>query len=236
MNLTIQLQEQLNNLKLRTKLSACDDGHFPAQYAFIRGGERQMRTEFAATNQQYSIVLYERTDKYKHEICFARGIFNSLERLAIVIDLWVDRLKDANEISDQFQELELYKSFSFKNPDPAIDKAWEKVKNMQFNDTEYWKKPEWQARYSEMLNAAKHYGVFKNLYPFTSHYALRFSKDESIRKVWNLFLNIEPSWHTNEKAFRVSYGEKDVEVFDDINDALDFFATKMEEIVPLRYQ
>ena len=234
MNLTILLQEQLDNLKLGTKLSACDDGHFPAQYAFNRGSERRIRTEFAATSQQYSIVLYERTNKYKYEICFARGIFNSLERLATVIDLWVDQLKDINEISDQFQELELYKSFSFKNTNPTIDKAWEKVKNRQFNNTEYWKKPEWEARYSEMLNAAKHYEAFKNLYPFTSHCVLRFSKDKSICQVWTLFLNIEPSWYANEKAFSVSYGEKEVKAFDDINEALDFLAGKMIEIAPLK--
>ena len=113
--------------------------------------------------------MFERTDKQDYESCFARGLFTDLNRLTTVIDLWVDKQKNISEIKSKFDELELFLDFEIKNPNQNIDKAWTKVKNMFFNDTEFWKQTEWNERYLEMLNEAIRHTAFESYSPFTSH-------------------------------------------------------------------
>ena len=127
-HLSNEIQERLDKLKSNVKLASTIDGTFPDKYSFYNKVGRSFRAEFASTDKDYSIVLYERTDKQNYENCFARGLFTDLDRLTIVIELWVDKQKEISEIKSQFDELELYSDFETKNPNQDIDKAWTKLR------------------------------------------------------------------------------------------------------------
>lgn len=155
MHLSNDIQRRLDKLNSNVKLASTIDGTFPDKYAFHTMSGRSFRVEFASADENFSIVLYERTDKQNYENCFARGLFADLDRLATVLDLWVDKQKDISELKINFDELELYSDFEVKHPNHDIDKAWTKVKNMFFNDSEFWKQTEWKERYLQMQNDTK---------------------------------------------------------------------------------
>ncbi|HRH48817.1 MAG TPA: hypothetical protein PLP23_08695 [Panacibacter sp.] len=218
------------------------DGTFPNRYAFCNNSGRSFRVEFGPTDKDLSIVLFERTDKQNYEECFARGLFTNIDRLVNVIDIWVDKQKDISEINRQFEELELYKDFEFRNSNNDIDKAWTKVKNMFFNDTEFWKFSEWKERYVEMLIEAKKHKSFINYFPFTSHYWLRFSLDKGIKETWTLDTYIVPTMYSEEVPktlgkFYVSYNDKPVggQFFETAKEALDFYAERLKQTKPFRW-
>jgi hypothetical protein len=113
---------------------------------------------------------------------------------------------------------------------------------MFFNDTEFWKFSEWKERYFELLNVAKKHKAFESLFPFTSHYWLRFSLDKDIKETWTLNTFIIPAMYSDEipntvGKFYVSYNEKPMggEFFESAKDALDFYARKLNEIEPLKW-
>jgi|GEM_PF-1563054 len=242
MHLSKEIKRRLDKLKSNVKLASTIDGTLPDRYSFYSKSGRNFRTEFGSTNGNFSIVLYERTDKHNYENCFARGLFTNLDRLTLVIDLWVDKQKDISEIKSKFDELELYSGFEFQNPNHDIDKAWTKVKNMFFNNTEFWKQNEWNERYLEMLNEAKRHKAFENYFPFTSHYWLRFSIDKDIKETWTLDTYIIPTIYSSEfpntlGKFYVSYNEKPMggQFFETAKEGLDFYSEKLKEIEPIKW-
>ncbi len=112
------------------RLASTIDGVFPDNYAFYNKQGKSFRIEFASTDNEFSVVLFERTFEQNYENCFARGLFNDIVSLATAIDLWVNKQKDIIEIKNQFDKLELSEDFKFKNSNKDIDKAWTKVNNM----------------------------------------------------------------------------------------------------------
>jgi hypothetical protein len=113
-HLSNEIQRRLDKLNSNVRLASTIDGTFPDKYSFYNKLGRSFRTEFASTDKEFSIVLYEQTDKQNYENCFARGLFIDLDRLVSVIELWVDKQKDILEIKSQFDELELYSDFEIK--------------------------------------------------------------------------------------------------------------------------
>lgn len=242
MHLSTELQKQLDRLNSSVQLASTIDGTFPDRYAFYNKQGRSFRTEFASTDNEFSIVLFERTSEQNYETCFARGLFYDIARLATVIDLWVEKQKSIVEIEKLFEELELFEDFEFKNSNIDIDKAWTKVKNMFFNDTEFWKFSEWKDRYIELLSEAKKHKAFESYFPFTSHYWLRFSIDKHIKETWTLDTYIIPTMYSDEipitvRKFYVSYNDKPMggQFFDTAREALDFYAEKLKETRPIRW-
>lgn len=241
MHLSIALQNRLDLLKSNVKLASTIDGTFPSQYVFYNKPGKSFRTEFGATHNDLSIVLYERTSTQNYEYCFARGMFTDLDRLATVIDLWVDKLQDIAVIKSEFDELELYADFEHSNPNPDIDRAWTKVKNMFFNDTAFWKQPDWNQRYLALLLEAKTHKSLENYFPFTSHYWLKFSIDKDMKKAWPLNLFIIPTMYSDEVPaslgkFYVSYNETPTggQFFETAKEAVDCYAEKLKGIKPIR--
>lgn len=232
----------MDGLNSYVQLASTIDGIFPDRYSFYNKPGKSFRTEFGAAENSFSIVLYERTDKQNYENCFARGLFTNLDRLATVIDLWVGKLSDISVIKKEFDELELYSDFEFRSSNKDIDSAWTKVKNMFFNDTQFWKYTEWKERYSELLNEAKKHTAFANYFPFTSHYWLRFSVDKDIKETWTLDTYIVPTMYSNEipdtlGKFYVSYNDKPMggQFFETAKEGLDFYAEKLKEVKPIKW-
>jgi hypothetical protein len=241
-HLSNEIQKRLVKLTSTIKLASTIDGTFPGEYSFCHMPGRSFRTEFASTNQEFSLVLYERTDQQTYENCYARGLFTDLDRLATVIHFWVDKQKDISEIKSNFDELKLYSDFDTRNPNPDIDKAWTKVRNMFFNDTGFWKQTEWEGRYLNMLNEAKRHKAFENYFPFTSHYWLRFSIDKYIRETWTLSTYIIPTMYSDEVPdtlgkFYVSFSDepRGGQFFETVKEALDFYAAKLKETSPTKW-
>lgn len=242
MHLSKELQKQLDRLNSPVQLASTIDGTFPEGYAFYNNQGRSFRTEFALSNNEFSIVLFEKTPDLNYENCLARGLFRDIERIAMVIDLWVSKQKSVTEIKKHFDELELFEDFEFKNANDDIEKAWRKVKNMFFNDTEFWKFSEWKERYVELLGEAKKHKSFQNRFPFTSHYWLRFSVDKQMKETWTLDTYIIPTMYSEEVPatvgrFYVSYNEKPMggQFFGTVKEALDFYAQKLKETKPIRW-
>lgn len=237
MHLSNEIQRRLKDLNSNVELASTIDGTFPNRYSFYNRLGKSFRTEFASTDNNFSIALYERTDKQNYENCFARGLFTDLDRLTAVINSWVAKQEDIKEIKGKFDELELYSDFEIKNPNRDIDKAWTKVKNMFFNDTKFWKQNEWNDRYLEMLIEAKRHNAFDNYFPFTSHYCLRFSIDKEMKETWTLDTYIIPTMYSSGVPktlgkFYVSYNDKPTggQYFETANKGLDFYAKKLKEI------
>jgi hypothetical protein len=242
MHFSKEIQRILIQTNSEVELAKTIDGILPNRYAFYNKYGRSFRAEFAQTEKNFSIVLFERTEKQNYEQCFARGIFNDLKRLSKVIDLWVGKQESISKIKSEFNELEIYEDFDLKNPNPDIEKAWNKVQNMFFNDTKFWENTEWKNRYLKMLLGAKRHTEFKDLFPFTSHYSLRFSpRKEFISECWPLDTYIVPILHTNELPkelgdYYVSTAEnEDGNYFTDLNKALDFYASKLKETEPIKW-
>lgn len=242
MHLSKEIQGRLDKINSGLQLSLTIDSTFPDKYAFYNKDGRSFRTEFASTDRQFSIVLFERTDQLKYENCFARGHFDDLDRLAQVIKLWTADKVDVETIKSKFDELELYKDFDFKHSNSDIEKAWTKVKNMFFNTTEFWKDTDWNNRYLELLTAAKGHNSLQTYFPFTSHYWLRFSIDKDIKETWTLDIYIIPTVYSKEikegvGKFYVSYNEKPMggQFFDNVKDALDFYVEKLKETSPIKW-
>ena len=212
-HLSNEIQKRLDKLKSNVKLASTIDGTFPDNYSFYNKSGRSFRVEFASTDKNFSIVLYDCMDKQNYENCFSRGLFTDLDSIANVIDLWIAKQKDILEIKSEFDELELYSDFEIINPNQDIEWAWTKVKNMHFNDTEFWKQLEWNERYLEMLKEAKRHKAFENYFPFTSHFCLRFSIDKDIKEIWPLDTYIIPTMYSEEVPntlgkFYVSFNDK----------------------------
>jgi hypothetical protein len=224
MHLSNEIQRRLTKLNSSVKLASTVYGDFPEKYAFHEGTTRSFRVEFASNFSTLSVVLFERTEQLKYEYCFARGLFTDTDRLATLIDFWVDKEKEVKEIKQHFDEIELFADFDFRNPNNDIDKAWTKIKNIFFNDTKFWEHAEWRIKYLEMLTVAKGHKNFENYYPFTSHYWLRFSPTKTITTANLMDYYILACFDTSKGEYCVSLAceLKDAIYFKTANECLDF--------------
>jgi hypothetical protein len=242
MHLSNELQIQLTSLNSSVKVGATIYGDFPEKYAFLHEGNRNFSIEFAGSENEFAIVLYEFRHEQKYSYCYARGLFSDIKRLANVVDLWAGQQKSAADIKHQFDELELFTDFEFRHPDPGIDLAWMKVTNMFFNDRSFWKKVEWGNRYLDFLAKAKQHKGFQTLYPFTTHYWLRFSVDKEIKETWPLYVYIVPTFYAEGVSeasgkYYVSYMDEPAvgKYFETAEQALDFYAEKLNETKAIRW-
>ena len=101
---------------------------------------------------------------------------------------------------------------------------------------------EWKDRYVELLEEAKKYKAFRNYFPFTSHYWLRFSIDNQMKETWTLNTYIIPTMYSDEipatvGKFYVSYNDKPMgaQFFETAKEALDFYAQKLKETKAIRW-
>ncbi len=242
MHLSNELQKRLDNLRSNVKLASTIDRILPDKYSFNIQSARTFTAEFASSDKDFSIVLCERTDKQNFNYCFARGLFTDLDKLASVIDCWVDKQYDILELKMNFNELELYQNFEFKNSNQDIENKWVKIKNLFFNDTQFWMQEEWKARYIEMLNEAKQYKDFQNYFPYTSHYFLKFSKNRDLTEVWSNYIYIIPTMYSAEipntlGKFYVSVNEVPMSghFFETCKEGLDFYSRKLNEVQTINY-
>jgi hypothetical protein len=161
-----------------------------------------------------------------------------VNRLARLINLWVDKQANIQALSNEFSELELFKPFAVKHPNPDIEAAWIKVKNSVFGDLNFWQKRDWHDRYEEMLKAARKFDSFGNYFPLTSHYNLRFSIDRDMRESWEFFYSIVPSFDKSKGNFcvEVSMDHDEAKYFEDIMDALDFYAVVLNAVNPTKWK
>jgi hypothetical protein len=229
-------------MKNAIKLALTIDKNEPSDYAFHHSiKSRSFRTEYARNENETSIVLFDRL-KTDYELCHFRGIITSIDRLAKLINDWLENQLSVEQIALKYNELEKFEDFGFKHPNPKIEAKWIKVKNMQFNELSFWKHQDWHNRYDIMLIEAKKRKEFAKLYPFTSLYWLRFSMNDKLTKTWQLGLHIVPTWDTSEGLYFVDYpiNEGDSSInpigrsFVDINEALDFYAAKLNEFKPIK--
>ena len=232
--LSADLQSQLDKLNSNVQLSRIQGGEIPTDYAFLSGEGRRFRTHFANTQTMYSIVLFEQTPSLNYENNFARGVINDLGKLALLIDLWVDKRIDIAKLSMEFPELELFQPFSFIHPNPLIEAAWLKVKNHLFTDMKFWDNKDWHFRSESLLIAAKKHRSFETYFPLTSHYNLRFSIDKEKTESWEFYYSICPSYDTSKGAFcvQVSMEYEEAKYFEEVNTALDFYAAILTRIKP----
>jgi hypothetical protein len=229
--LSKDLQDKLTKLGSTVELSKTIDGVVPTQYAFITGDGRTFSTIIASPTK-FSILLHERTPALKYEFCFGRGLINSLDSVAKIVDLWVDKKKDISEIMKLFPEIEVFKPFEFQHPNTDIEAAWTKVKNLKFSDEKFYEDPDWNARHETMLVAAKKHVAFKNYFPLLSHYNLRFSIDKDMKESWPFYYSIVPSPDKSKGEYlvEISMEFKDGKYFPDIKSALDFYADFLSKI------
>lgn len=242
MHLSREIQAQLYRMNSSVKLSDTIYGELPDNYAYLHEGICQFTAEFASSQNEFSIVLFGNKDDKEYNYCYARAVFRDIKRLALVINLWVTRQKNAIEIKQQFEEIELFENFKITNPNPDIEWAWTKVKNIFFRNLKFWDSQEWNGRYLELLNKAKEHIAFRDLFPFTSHYWLRFSVDKNITQTWELSTYIIPLFYSQEipeslGKFYVSYNEKPQggRFFSFLDEALDFYAEKLKETKPVHW-
>ena len=237
MHLSKELNKHLAQLNSNVTLASIFDGTLPDKYAFSNKGKRKFHAEFASNENEFSVILYESTNKQEYENCFARGLFTDTGRLAILIDGWSGKREQVLKIKNNFDELEFFEESNLKNPNPEIEQAWRKIQNMFFSQPVFWRNPEWNHRYLVMLNEAKFHHAFQNYFPFRSHYLLRFSVDKELHETWNLSIYMIPPVQKTDGSFYVSYKEESMsgEYFDTAKAALNFYADKLKEIKPTKW-
>lgn len=237
MHLSKEISKHLIHLNSNVALASTIDGTLPDKYAFSNKGKRKFRAEFASNENEFSVILYESTNKQEYENCFARGLFTDSVRLASVIDYWSGKREQISKIKNAFNELVFFEEPELKNPNPEIEQAWRKIQNMFFNETGFWRNPEWNHRYLVMLNEAKSHHAFQNYFPFRSHYVLRFSVDKELHETWNLSAYMIPPVQKSDGNFYVSYKDESMsgEYFDTAKAALNFYAEKLKEIKPTKW-
>ena len=239
MHLSNELQKHLKKIGSSIELAKTIDKESPSNYAFYEPQkERNFRVYFGDKKSQFSIVFFERTKEKNYEICHLRGLFNSIIELAKAIKNWTEDENEIEEIANRFSNLEKYQFDDFENPDSRIDARWKYVRNSFFNDNKFWKNKNREERYFKMVDSAKRKDEWKNYYPFTSHYMLRFSLDNEIRHTWVLDLNIIPSWDLSKGNYKVNVPEEENKegfYFDKLEDAIEFYDIKLKEHQPFKW-
>jgi len=238
-NLTLALQKELDKIKSPVRLSATNDGTWPEEYAFRKDNKdgRDFHIEFADSDRKYSMrftyVNYE--GQYDH--CYGRVIFNRVWKLALAVDLWVDKGWDIKALQDKFKRITVFEPFEFVHEDPVREAEWVRAQNRLFNRGLFWREPVWEARYNEMLLVAKKREDFKYLFPFMSMWWFRFSREKGVKGVWPLDLYITPTAPGHNHGFIVGFigqhedgsSKEETLVFDNIHEALDFYTGQLEK-------
>ncbi len=239
MHLSNELQKKLKTINSSIELAKTIEEELPFSYAFFHPtGERNFRVSFGKNKNQFSILLFDRTEKRNHEICYLRGIFNSMDDLAKVIKNWIEDEEEIDELANSFSNLERYKFDEIKNINDEIEVRWKYVRNSIFNNSEFWKNRNWEERYFEMIDKAKRKEEWKDYYPFTSHDMLRFSLDNEIKYTWVLSLNIIPSRDITKGNYKVSVPKEETNeeyYFDKLEDAIEFYDMRLKENQPVRW-
>lgn len=239
MHLSKELQKQLKKIGSSIELAKTIDNESPSNYAFYKPKkERNFRIDFGETINEYSIVYFDRTEKRNHEICYLRGKFNLIERLAESIKMWIEDEETIDKIAIRFTELEKFEFDKHENPNPKIEERWIYVKNWIFNDTKYWKKKNWERRYFNLIEKAKKKKEWENYYPFQSHAWLRFSINDELTETWELGLHIIPTWTTENGEFHVGVPEREIKegyTFKELDEAIDFYEKKLIEYQPIKW-
>jgi len=237
MHLSKELQKQLNLVGSSLELAKTIDKESPTNYAFfLPTTSRNFRVAFGAHTYEYALVLFDRTADMDYELCYLRGSFNSLSRLASSIKAWVETEEEIDTLAHQFEEFERFPVDTFKNPNPKIEARWQYVKNRIFNDLQFWKRYDWEKRYFNLIKEAKQYEAWKNYFPFTSLDWLRFSLNDELTNSWELGLHIVPSWNTGEGTYHVGVPESESKqgyYFHELDAAIAFFDKKLNEYHPI---
>jgi hypothetical protein len=237
MYLTQHLQNNLDKIGSSIILATTSDGKSPSDYAFhnpIR--ERNFRVNFGNTIQEYTVVLFDRTKTRDYEICYLRGKFSSIKRLAKSIQMWIEVEEKVQVIASCFPELETFQFDSYKNPNPLIEARWQYIQNKVFNNAHFENNKEWENRYSKMIAAAKRKKEWETYFPFTSLHLLRFSLDNNLRNTW-VELHITPTMNDESGNYHVgvpSTENKQGFTFQKLEEAIDFFDLKLNDYHPIK--
>jgi len=239
MHLSNELQKLLKLNNSSIELAKNIDGELPASYAFfsLEYG-RNFRIYYARQNRECSILLFERTKQRDYEICYLRGLFDSLEKIVLLLKYWMEEEEKVKEIADRFEELEVFEFDDFEHPNKEINEKWRYIENRIFNRDRFWKNRDFEERYSKMVKYAKRKEEWKNLFPFTSHDWLRFSLNKALTHSWVLGLHIIPTWTTEEGKYYVGVPElenKRGRCFEKLEDAIEFYDKKLNEYQPTKW-
>lgn len=239
MQLSKELQKHLELVNSRIELAKTIDNELPENYAFYKPlGRKNFRVEFGETQNDYSVVLFERTNNRNYEMCYFRGIINSLDRLSELINDWIEDNMSIELIDEKFPELEQFQSDEYECPNEEIERMWNYIKNTAFNDTEFWKHKDWEERFVKLVAVAKRKEEWKKYYPFTSHYMLRFSLDSKLQHTWELDLNLVPAHDTRKGKYIVNVPEipnGKSYYFVKLEEATNFYDRKMKEYQPIKW-
>lgn len=237
MKIAVELQDFLEKIDSKIELAKTIDDKPPSNYAFYKPEkERSFRVNFGKTLHEYSVIYFKIQEK--NEFCCLRGIFNSMERIAISIKNWVEDEKTSNEIANRFSELESFEYDDYENPNSKIEKRWVSIKNFVFNDRWFWENRNWEQKYFKMIRMAKGIEEWKDFYPFTSHYMLRFSLNEKNSYTWKLGLNIIPTRDEAKGKYLVNIPEEKNNkcYFNNLEKAIEFYGIKLKEYLPIKWK
>ncbi|MEM9545179.1 MAG: hypothetical protein AAGA77_04360 [Bacteroidota bacterium] len=239
MYLTNELQKHLRSIGSTIHLYNSFESPGPANYVYYTPtGDRNFRVDFGRTTMEYSVVLFIRTKEQNYEMCYFRGLFNSLDQLARVLKAWIDEKQNVDVIATQYNELEPFLFDEFVHPNPAIEERWCYVKNRIFNDLKFWQNQNFEMLYFKMLEHAKRNKEWSHYYPFTSHDWFRFSLNEELSVTWVLALVLIPTRTTEKGNYFVGVPEEECKegyFFDDVEEAIKFYGRKLKEYKPIAY-
>lgn len=241
MHLSKDLQKELKLAGTSIALAKTIDGELPANYAFFQletEGERNFRIQQGQHIEEISIILFDRAGDSAYEICYFRGLFKSLARIAQLLKNWIEKGEEIEKIASEFKELEVFEFDEFEHPNKEIEEKWRYTKNRIFNNPKFWNNRDYEERYYSMLKLAKRKESWKKYFPFTSHDLLRFSLNKELTYTWVLDLNIMPTWTTEKGKYRVGVPEmesKEGYFFEEVEAAIEFYGKKLNEYQPVKW-
>ena len=174
---------------------------------------------------------------FKENFVYLTGVFESLERIAVVLQYWINRDLKLKEFTERFNELEAFKFDDFEHPNEEIEQRWIYIENRIFNRHWFWKNRDYEERYSKMVRLAKRKKEWIHLFPFTSLDLLRFSLNKALTHSWVLGLHIVPTRTTERGKYYVGVSEsenKEGYFFEKLEKAISFYAEKLKEHQPTK--
>jgi len=240
MHLSKELQKKLKKIGSSIELAETIYNESPSNYVFYQPKkERNFRVDFGDSTNEYSIVFFDRTEERDYEICYLRGKFNSIERLAESIKSWIEDEERIDNLANDFSEFEVFQFDKYENPNPLIEAKWKYIKNRVFNNTKFWQNGGYEERYFQMIEVAKKKKEWESYFPFTSHDWLRFSLNDELTKTWELGLHIIPTWKTDKGKYYVGVPETERKggyTFQGLDEAINFYEKKLNEHQPINWK
>ena len=230
-NLTLALQKELKAIGSTIELSKTIYDETPETYAYlIQKGDRDFDFRYGTNTSSYSIVLKD--DNMKPAQFQFGGIFHDLNRSARLIDTWLNN-NDYESIIEHFPELERFKGFNDGKQLIAEDR-WIYILNRFFREKYSYGQRNIGSKYRSLLLKAREMPYFSKLFPFTSHYMLRFAFDDQLKTGWQLGVHIVPTLDESNGKYLVSAGEDETKskFFDDVEPALNYLAQVLSETKP----